>query len=102
MSHDEILNIVCRELSVSIEDVKSTTRKKRVLYARKLSVYYLNNEVPEPYIIAGYFDSSIKSIYRYRSNFHKELRYNRALRYLKSRCDLAIKKGADSNTAPGG
>lgn len=90
MSHDEILNLVCRTLSVSIDDLKSTTRNKEVLYARKLSVYYLNNDVPDPHIIAKYFNNSIKTIYRYRGNFYKDLQRDKVLRHYKSLCDAII------------
>lgn len=90
MSHDEILILVCQLLSVSIDDLKSTVRKREVVYARKLSVFYLNKKIADPQIIAKYLNKSSDTIYSYRNSFDKELQYNKTLRYLKSQCDAII------------
>lgn len=90
MSPDNIMNTVCQSLFVSVDDIKSTVRKKNVMQARKLSVYYLNKMIGDPQIISTYFSCSVKTIYRYISNFDDELRGDKTLRYIKSLCDKTL------------
>jgi hypothetical protein len=91
MRQDEIINIICREIKVSPAELKTTTNKKDVLYARKLAVHYLNEMIGDAHFFAKLFCVSTNTIYRYRNNFYKELQQDRTLKFFKSECDKLLK-----------
>jgi hypothetical protein len=91
MRTDEIINTVCREVGVTPAELKTTTNKKDVLYARKLTVYYLNELIGDAHYFAKLFCVSPYAIYRYRNNFYRDLQGDRTLKFFKSECDKLLK-----------
>jgi hypothetical protein len=61
------------------------------MYARKLAVWYLDKQIPDPQIIAKYLNKPAYTISMYRNNFEKQLRADKTLRYLKKQCDNTLK-----------
>jgi hypothetical protein len=90
MSPDDIINAVYQVTGVTLDEVRTNSRKREIVYARKLITHYTEKIIPDPQIIAKDMNKSTDAIYSYRNNFDKELLYNKTLKFFKNECDKIL------------